>query len=54
MLRHCEDSCFIKESLWERLMKSHKMVFFFAYTLSEQSSKLSLRPFPGFKSKLLS
>lgn len=46
MLRHCEDSYFVKECLWA-LTKSHKMVSFLAYPLSEQSLKLPLRPFQG-------
>lgn len=46
MLRHCEDSYFIKECLWA-LTKSHKMVSFFAYPLSAQFLKLPLIPFQG-------
>lgn len=46
MLRHYEDSYLIKECLWA-LTKSHKMVSFFAYSLSEQSLKVPLRPFQG-------
>lgn len=39
---------FNKEFLWERLMKSsYQVVSFFAYTLSDQSLILSLRPLWG-------